>query len=429
MTQDTLAIDFGTSHSLVGAVVDGKPHEAIPIDPLSPDPTLMRTLLYFPDGENCFYGAEAIKAYIEQDMEGRLFRSFKSHLPNQNYLGTMVGKRVLSLENLVGTFLLELKKRSEKHFQRTFDSAILGRPARHSMDEVAEGFALHRMKKAAEFAGFKQVRFVPEPLAAALEYRKEIHEPKILLIGDFGGGTSDFTVLRVSPGSFRSKDVLSVEGCPLAGDALDSVFMSERLNQSFGAKSLYKLPLSENILEMPKPIMERLNKPAHIVHLKEPETYNFIKQVQKCSLRPQDASQIQRLFTLIEDNQIFSFFEEIERTKKTLSDKETAKFKFDYPDLETEDVFSRQEFEMWSAKVKADVFAAMDRALVTAGIIDDQVDVVFLTGGTAYVPFIRRVFTDRFGSDRVKDKKFFHSVLSGLVEYGLESGRSGLELE
>jgi hypothetical protein len=211
-------------------------------------------------------------------MEGRLFRSFKSHLPNQNYLGTMVGKRVLSLENLVGTFLLELKKRAEKHFQRTFDSAILGRPARYSMDEVAEGFALHRMKRAAEFAGFKQVSFVPEPLAAALEYRKEIHEPKILLIGDFGGGTSDFTVLRVSPGSFRSKDVLSVEGCPLAGDALDSVFMSERLNQSFGAKSLYKLPLSGNILEMPKPIMERLNKPAHIVHLKEPETYNFIKQ-------------------------------------------------------------------------------------------------------------------------------------------------------
>ncbi|MCE3009986.1 MAG: Hsp70 family protein [Proteobacteria bacterium] len=425
MIHDTLAIDFGTSHSLVGAIVDGKPIEAISLDPYSTDPTLMRTLLYFPDGETCFYGAEAIKAYIDNDMEGRLFRSFKSHLPNQNYLGTMVGKRILSLENLVGTFLLELKKRAEKYFGRSFDSAVLGRPARYSMDEVAEGFALHRMQKAAEFAGFKNVSFVPEPLAAALEYRKEIKEPKTLLIGDFGGGTSDFTVLKVSPGSFQPKDVLAVEGCPLAGDALDSVFMSERLNQSFGAKSLYKLPLSENILEMPKPIMERLNKPAHIVHLKEPETYNFIKQVQKCSLRPQDSSQIQRLFTLIEDIQIFSFFEEIEKTKKILSEKETAKFRFVYPDLETEDVFSRHEFEKWAEKVKTDIFAAMNRALESAGLKDNQVDVVFLTGGTAYVPFIRKVFVDRFGHDRVKDKKFFHSVLSGLVEYALESRRTG----
>jgi len=142
MIHDTLAIDFGTSHSLVGAIVDGKPIEAISLDPYSTDPTLMRTLLYFPDGETCFYGAEAIKAYIDNDMEGRLFRSFKSHLPNQNYLGTMVGKRILSLENLVGTFLLELKKRAEKYFGRSFDSAVLGRPARYSMDEVAEGFAI-----------------------------------------------------------------------------------------------------------------------------------------------------------------------------------------------------------------------------------------------------------------------------------------------
>lgn len=419
MLNDALAIDFGTSHSLVGALVDGKAFEAIPIDPKASDPTLMRTLLYFPDASHCYYGVEAIHKFIENDLDGRLFRSFKSHLPNQNYLGTLVGNRVMPLENLVGTFLLELKKRAETHFSRSFSSVILGRPAKYSMDDTEEGFALHRMKKAAEFAGFTKIQFVPEPLAAALDYRREINKPKTLLIGDFGGGTSDFTILKVKPETFDASDVLAVDGCPLAGDALDSVFMSERLNQSFGAKSLYRMPLAENVLTMPKSVMERLNKPAHIVHLKEPETYNFIKQVQNCSLRPQDREQIQRLFTLIEDNQIFSFFEEIEKTKKKLSSAETARFLFEYPDLETEVLFSRAEFEDWSLKVKTAIFSSMDSALKMAGLKDSDIDLVFLTGGTAYVPFIRNVFTERYGSDRVKDKDFFHSVLSGLVQYAL----------
>ncbi len=82
-----LAIDFGTSNSLVGAWRNGKRVEALPIDPGAQDPTLMRTLLYFPNKDNCHYGSRAIQHYIENEMDGRLFRSFKSHLPNRNYLG------------------------------------------------------------------------------------------------------------------------------------------------------------------------------------------------------------------------------------------------------------------------------------------------------------------------------------------------------
>ena len=162
--EDTiLAIDFGTSNSLVGAFHQGKRLEALPLDPLAADPTLMRTLLYFPHADQCYYGNEAIQRFIENDMEGRLFRSFKSHLPNASYLGTSIDRRVLRLEDLIGIFLLELKKRSEAILGGRIDRAVIGRPARYSMDPVADGFALHRMNKAAEFAGFKQVEFVPEP--------------------------------------------------------------------------------------------------------------------------------------------------------------------------------------------------------------------------------------------------------------------------
>jgi len=414
--ESILAIDFGTSHSLVGALHQGQRVEALPIDPHSSDPTLMRTLLYFPHADLCYYGADALKQFINNDMEGRLFRSFKSHLPNQNYLGTAIDNRIMTLENMVGLFLLELKKRSEQALGKTVSRAVLGRPARYSMDAVSDEFAIHRMRKAAEFAGFKEVVFIPEPLAAALEFRRDIKEEKTILIGDFGGGTSDFTIMKITTEEFKKEDVLAVEGCPLAGDALDSVFMSSRLNRSFGAQTQYRLPMSNNLLKMPMAVMDRLNKPSQIVHLKEKETYQFIKEVQKCALKEQDQKAIDRLFILIEDQQIFPFFEEIEKTKKTLSQKPTSTFDFNYPDLETNEVFSMVEFENWSEKIKHEIFAALDRCLESASLKATDIDHVFLTGGTAHVPFVQSEFIKRFGSDKMQTKKFFHSILSGLIE-------------
>lgn len=416
ISESILAIDFGTSHSLVGALHNGKRIEALPIDPHNADPTLMRTLLYFPHADLCYYGSEALTQFVENDMEGRLFRSFKSHLPNQNYLGTLVDNRIMTLENMVGLFLLELKKRSEKVLGAPVTKAVLGRPARYSMDAVSDEFAIRRMRKAAEFAGFKEIVFVPEPLAAALEFRREIKEEKTILIGDFGGGTSDFTIMKITTQDFKKEDVLSVEGCPLAGDALDSVFMSSRLNRGFGAQTKYRMPMSNNLLTMPMAVMDRLNKPSQIVHLKEKETYNFIKEVQKCALKEDDQNAIDRLFILIEDQQIFPFFEEIEKTKKTLSKKPTSTFDFQYPDLETTEVFSSHEFESWSEKIKTDIFAALDRCLQSAELDSKDIDFVFLTGGTAHVPFVQNEFLKRFGPQKMQTKNFFHSILSGLIE-------------
>ena len=376
----------------------------------------MRTLLYFPHQDLCYYGAEAIQQYLENEMEGRFFRSFKSHLPNRSYLGTMLNNRVLSLENLIGTFLLELRKRAEKILQMEITSAIIGRPARYSMDPVEDEFALHRMKKAAEFAGFKKFEFMPEPLAAAFDYRRQLSEEKIVLIGDFGGGTSDFTLIRIGPGKFQKDHVLGLDGCSLAGDALDSLFMSHSLSEFFGAKARYKVSMGLNILTMPPSITTRLNQPAHIVHLREKATYEFIKDVQKGALANSDRQAIERLLLLVDDQQIFSVFEEIEKTKRQLSGNSKAGFGFDYPGLEIKAEFTRPQFEDWGADAREKIFAALDRCLTQAGLKSDQVDLVCLTGGSAQVPMIRTEFEKRFGRERLQTQSHFHSVLSGLIE-------------
>lgn len=415
--RNILAIDFGTSNSLIGGWVSGDRVDPLPIDPEAPDPTLMRTLLYFPHENLCFYGLQAIAKYIENQMEGRFFRSFKSQLPNQHYLGTYVEDRVVPLENMVGLFLLELKRRAERLLGCQFSAAIVGRPARYSLDPASDSFALHRMHKAVEFAGFEDYTFVPEPLAAALDFRKGLTAEKIVLIGDFGGGTSDFTLIRLRKEDFKPEDVLAVEGCPLAGDALDSLFMSQRLNENFGAKIKYQLPLSKNILTMPPSIVDRINRPSQIVHLKEKATYEFIKEIRKCLLRDRDRRQIDQLFVLIEDQQIYEFFDRIESTKKALSNSEQALFDFHYPGISVHDSFSRTQFTGWAEDIRRRIFHALDEGFRAASISPDQVDLVCMTGGTAQVPMIREELIKRFGEQKLQTQSHFHSVINGLIEF------------
>ena len=174
--------------------------------------------------------------------------------------------------------------------------------------------------------------------------------------------------------------------------------------------------MSKNVLTMPPSITDRLNRPSQIVHLKERETYAFIQEVRKCALTEIQKASIDRLFTLIEDQQIFSFFEFIEAAKKNLSSENSAQFNFDYPDLETKDNFNRSEFEFWALDFQSQITAALDRSLKNANLSPDQIDYVFLTGGTAYVPFIRTEFEKRFGAAKLDSKSHFHSIIRGLNE-------------
>jgi hypothetical chaperone protein len=174
--------------------------------------------------------------------------------------------------------------------------------------------------------------------------------------------------------------------------------------------------MSSNVLTMPPLVSDRLNKPAHIMHLKDRETYNFITEVRKCALNEKDKMAIDRLLILIEDQQIFSFFEEIEKTKKSLSREAQTLFKFDYTDLELQTIFHRTDFEVWAQNIKGKILDALDRCLQSSGLSESEIDIVFLTGGTGYVPFIRSEFEKRFGVDKIKTSSFFHTVLSGLIE-------------
>lgn len=416
----TYAIDFGTSNSLLGAADSDTTHLPIPLDPTAVDPTVMRTLLYFPNQNKVFYGAEALTKYTENYGEGRLIRSIKKHLPQRSFIGTYIEDRPMNLEDLIGYFLHEMRKRANRHFNQDVDRVVLGRPARFSADDGEDRFAQDRLEIAAKKAGFKWVEFMPEPIAAACEFRQTLTNEKIVFVGDFGGGTSDFTVMRMRKGKYDPSDVLSIGGIAKAGDVLDGSVMRNRLSPYFGSEVAFQVPFSSNILKMPIHLMEKLCSPADVSILMKRDVIEFLKNVEKWAKTEQDKEKIKHLFTLIEDGLGFSVFESIEKAKRELSNAVSTKLTFDYPGIKISENVKRGEFDGYIHPHVVAIVESMDKTIKNAGLTPNDIDLVCMTGGTAYVPAIREELIKRFGLDKIQERKHFHSVVEGLAQRARE---------
>lgn len=412
----TFAIDYGTSNSLL-VVTDGR-HVTAPLalDPTAPDATVLRSILYFPDGQSCFYGQQAIDQYTDHHGEGRLIRSVKKYLPSESYVGSWIDNRMVRLEDLVSFFLLEMKKRAEKQLGVTVENVVLGRPAKFSADPVKDKLAQFRLQKAAELAGFKQISFLPEPLAAALDLRTRLTEMKTVLVVDLGGGTSDFTVIRIGPKEFEDADVLAIGGVSVAGDAVDGEFMKFHVAPFLGSKVKYRVPMGSNVLEMPKSLLDHICSPADLAQLRRSDHLEFFRSVQKWSVREEDKEKLERLFVLVEDQLGFAIFEEIDRLKRALGEKVEASFNFQAAGAEISFALARADFDASIARPIDQILTAMDETMTAAGLTPDQIDMVYCTGGTSKLGTVQKALSLRFPREKILKRDFFHSVIQGLGE-------------
>ena len=414
------AIDFGTTNSLLAAATEDQVFNPIPLDPDAPDPTILRSILYFPNMKECFYGAKAIQEFIHHDMHGRLIRSIKKFLPVRSFVGTWIENRPMNLDDLIGIFLKELRQRANTHFNEDVESVVLGRPAKFSANPDEDRFAQYRLERAAKYAGFKSIEFCPAPIAAAREFRNQITEPKTVLIADFGGGTSDYTILKMSKDPYRDSDVLAIGGVSVAGDALDGAVMRERISMHFGSQVQYQAPFGKNILTMPIQLSDRICSPAEISVLRERDTLEFFNNVKKWSLHQEDRKKIDNLFVLIHEQLGFSVFEEIERVKRVLSSEDSAKFLFEYPDLHIEEKIHRVEFDEYVEEKMDRILESLDETVKLAQVQYSDIDIVCCTGGTAKVASLQNGLIKRFGEAKIRQHNHFHSIVRGLGERAKE---------
>jgi hypothetical chaperone protein len=408
------AIDFGTSNSLL-SYVPSKGNITPVI--LEGEGHVLRSLLYTPENNRWFFGNEAIQEYVNHEGEGRFFRSIKKFLPEPSYNGTVIFNRNTNISEMVAVFLKELRLRGNKFTGEDVKRLVLGRPALYSLTKEHDQLAEDRMLKAALLAGFEEVKFCPEPIAAGLDYNSTSQKEKIVLIADFGGGTSDFTLMKIHQGEYSQDDILGLSGVFLAGDALDGMMMRDFISPHFGSQFEYKIPGGNNVLKFPKNLLSKICSPAHITHLREKDTWEFLQHIEKFALSSDDSSRMQQLFTLVECQLGFPLFNEIEKTKIKLGKSLEAQFEYQFPGINIKQAVSKAEFNKSVGPTVQDIMTSMQDVFTQSGLKATQVDEVILTGGTSQFPLIQENLEHFFGKTKLYEHNIYQSVVNGLAQY------------
>jgi len=408
------AIDFGTSNSLLSHVSSSGTISPVLLENGS---YVLRSLLYSPQNNSWFFGNEAIQEYVNHDGEGRFFRSIKKFLPEPSYNGTVIFNRNTNISELVAIFLKELRLRGNKFTGEDVKRLVLGRPALYSLNNEHDQLAEDRMLKAAQLAGFEEVTFCPEPIAAGLDYNSSSTQEKIVLIADFGGGTSDFTLMKIHQGEYSQSDILGLSGVFIAGDALDGMMMREFISPHFGSQFEYKIPGGTNVLKFPKNLLSKICSPAHITHLREKDTWEFLQHIEKFALSETDSIKMQQLFTLVECQLGFPLFNEIEKTKIKLGKSTESEFLYNFPGIKISQKISKDEFDHSVATPIEEIMLSMQEVFKQSGVETGQVDEVILTGGTSQFPLIQKNLELFFGKEKLYEHNIYQSVVNGLARY------------
>lgn len=408
------AVDFGTSNSLLSYV--SETGEITPIK-LENGGNVLRSLLYTPENNKWFFGAEAIAEYVNHEGEGRFFRSIKKFLPEPSYNGTIVFNRNMGISDMVAVFLKEMRQRANKVTGKNIEKIVLGRPALYSLTKEHDQLAQDRMQKAAEMAGFKEVVFCPEPVAAGLDYNSSTQKEKIVIIADFGGGTSDFTLMKIHQKQYSQDDILGLSGIFAAGDALDGMMMRDFISPHFGSKFEYKIPGGTNVLKFPKNLLTKICSPAHITHLREKDTWEFLQHIEKFALSSEDSQKMQQLFTLVECQLGFPLFNEIEKTKIKLGKNTEAEFNYQFPGISIAQNVTRSGYEGSVTQTVDDIMNTMMDVFTQSGLKPSDVDEVILTGGTSQFPMLQQRLEVVFGRQKLLEHNIYQSVVNGLAQY------------
>ncbi len=404
-------IDFGTSNS---TLAQARGH----LVPLEGDKTTLPSAVFYghEKGDAFLIGRAAVDAYVD-GASGRLMRALKSIL-GQSLIHehTPLYKRKISFADIVGQYLAEVKLRAEKHLQHELTHVVMGRPVQFvDDDEAANQFAEKTLGDIARSIGFKEVSFQFEPVAAALEFERSLSSEKLALIADIGGGTSDFSAIRLGGkrnSENRKGDVLANAGLRVGGTDFDKYLSLAEFMPSFG----YGSALKRGDLPVPAAPFVDISTWSQVHNLYEPKFMNLLKSIKYESLAPH---LIERFIHLVRERRCHSLLMAVEDSKIKLS--ETAETLADLGWLENNFRIevSRQRFELSAGVQYKKLNRTLHNCLKGAGLSPSQVDVVFFTGGTSMIPSVRNVVTSALPNAEVVNGDQFGAVGAGL---GIEAG-------
>ncbi len=432
-----VGIDFGTSNSGV-AVYDGQRVELLPVDPRNVLPEVIKTVLYITRDYRASIGQEAVEhyyrdnvnrqrryvkqwageidvygadmhyvrdvfVYVDELKPGRLLQYLKTALRKENYEGTQIFERYYSVGDLAKTYLSLLKQRAEDVLGEPIEAVTLGRPVKFSEYPEQDQKAQETLRHAAHEAGFKEVDFELEPIAAALDYEQSISKPQNVVIFDFGGGTLDIAVMRLGDPSKR--EVYASGGVDIAGSDFDRAIIEKRMLTHFGFGHVSHQP---EIMEMIHAIPDWMALPE----LGTPINKNILEKAIHAGTAP---IQLKALQGLIYNDLAFTFYNRVEAGKIALSRDGATIISLEDKDISLWELYTRHQFETDIYQYLIDVEKVLLETIAKSGLEPGEIDAVVKTGGSSSIPLFTEMLTRIFGVEKVKASNAFTSVVAGLA--------------
>jgi hypothetical chaperone protein len=402
-------LDFGTSNTTLGTI-EGQAPALVALE--AGQTTIPSAIFYEVDGA-VLIGRKAIEAYVD-GAPGRLMRSLKSVLGTSLIdETTRVGRERTSFRDVIAYYLGAVKRRAEQAIDRELRDVVHGRPV-HFVDNAPDSDrkAEETLRQIAREIGFEDVTFQFEPIAAAFEYERQITSEEVALIADIGGGTSDFSIVRLGPERHakanRSADILANDGVRIGGTDFDRQLSLGVVMPLFGFGSAMKRPG----LDVPSSYFHDFATWSNINRMYEPRVIADIRQVR------QEASQpdlIDRLVRVVDEQRGHTLAMEVEDAKIALSDQRRADIPLEWVTPGLRAAIGRPDLVSHTRQLAERIAARIKICLAQARLAADDIDAVFLTGGSVRLAHVRKAIIKAVPSARIVEGDTFGAVGKGLT--------------
>ena len=408
-------IDFGTSNSTVALATEGA-HFLATLEGV--ESSLPSAIFFSAASGRAVFGRAAIADYLAGE-SGRFMRALKSVIGRPLFHEkTRIEKRDVTLADILSLYLRHLKTTTERQIGREMREVVLGRPVQFienssDLDTQAQSDLEHAARK----IGFAHIEFQFEPIAAALEYETSIRDEQIVLVADIGGGTSDFSIVRVAPEKInaadRTKDILANRGIRVGGTDFDQQLAMKQIMPQLGQGSMY----GDKNLEMPTWIYMDLSTWSNVNFVYERKIVADIRSLRKEAKKPK---LIERLLSVIDHQSGHRLIGDVERAKIALSTDDEAVLDLPYIDSDFAIPVSQKNFERSIANLVRRVEDCIAQTVTDAAVPAAQINTVFLTGGSSMVRPIQSLIRRLFPSAEIVSGDVFGAVGKGL---GLDAKR------
>ncbi|MEP6722042.1 MAG: Hsp70 family protein [Variovorax sp.] len=406
-----IGIDFGTSNSAIASAGEVGPARLLPLEGAA---TAMPTALFFnAEDRSTHFGRDAVALYLA-GVEGRLMRSLKSLLGSALMQEqTEVYDGLLSFEDIIARYLHELATRAEAELGQRPERAVIGRPVHFVDDDTKrDQRAEDSLRHAARAAGFREVGFQLEPIAAAFDYEQRVTRESLILIADIGGGTSDFTVVRVGPDRIerpdRSDDVLATTGVHIGGTDFDQRLNLERVMPAFGFRHL-----GPQGREVPSTVFFELST-WHLIHWQQ--TPKAIRQTQTLRTNYSDTRLHDRLMKVLRQGDGHRIASAVEQAKIDAS-VQHADMQIDLDSAEAglTTTLTPLDMQQQLAALLETVMACAHACVQRAGLRSGDLDAIYLTGGSSALRPFQQALRRSFAGVPLVEGDLFGGVAAGLA--------------